>query len=173
MGLVIQDSEQYNMVLTQACNTSPRIQLLITEWPRLYTSCTILYCDLMSIQSCQYTSGKTYLPCQVGPCQNMLDKAFLTYSGRNMLGKRLHCHSAHVMADKYHTRHDNIVQSMKWYLRLKESSAWSMFLAFHMGLVPEMFLSFSLTTLLFHNAWSIELPSHTLHISLQHQIVLP
>ena len=78
-------------------------------------------------------SGKTYLPCQVALCQNTLDKVLMTYGGKNMLGKRLNCHSVHVMDYDYYTRHVNIDQPKKWHFWLKEPSAWSLFLAFHTG----------------------------------------
>ena len=79
------------------------------------------------------TSGKTYLPCQVALCQNTLDKVLMTYGGKNMLGKRLNCHSVHVMVDDYYTRHVNIDQPKKWHFWPKEPSAWSLFPAFHTG----------------------------------------
>ena len=78
-------------------------------------------------------SGKTYLPCQVALCQNTLDKVLMTYGGKNMLGKRLNCHSVHVMVDDYYTRHVNIDQPKKWHFWPKEPSAWSLFPAFHTG----------------------------------------
>ena len=97
----------------------------------------------------------------------------MPYSGRKMLGKHLHCHSVHVMADKYYSRHHNIAQAMKQHLWLKEQSAWFMFLAFHMGFgtYNVYFFFLSLTTLLFHKTWPIELPSHTLHTFLLHQVL--
>ena len=60
MRLVIQDGEQYNTALNQACDTSPRIQLLITEWPRQYNICKYCGLYLVSIQSCQYTIIETF-----------------------------------------------------------------------------------------------------------------
>ena len=120
-------------------------------------------------------SGKTYLPCQVALCQNTLDKVLMTYGGKNMLGKRLNCHSVHVMVDDYYTRHVNIDQPnpRNGISGPRNHLHGLCFRLFIRALVPDMFLSVSLTTFLFHNTSSIELTSHTLHISLRHQIVLP
>ena len=112
-----------------------------TVMSRLYESCPVaavlsllraVY-TMRAMHSIHCTSGKTYLPCQVALCQNTLDKALMTYGGKNMLGKRLNCHSVHVMVDDYYTRHVNIDQPKKWHFWPKEPSAWSLFPAFHTG----------------------------------------